>query len=133
MHLHDLLGDREPEPSATSGLGQRAVDLMELLENARALLLRDAWASIRNADVEVTVHGFGGDAHLARVGELDSVADEIEQHLGEALLIAEANGYKDLTTSVLSTSFLFWARDSVAERTVSTTLSIAYSAMFRVN
>ena len=33
MHLHDLLGDREPEPSATSGLGQRAVDLMELLED----------------------------------------------------------------------------------------------------
>src|SRR5262247_1965696 len=91
MHLHDLLGDREPEPSATSGLGQRAVDLMELLENARALLLRDAWASIRHADVEVTVHGFGGDAHLARVGELDGVADEVKQYLREALLIPEAN------------------------------------------
>src|SRR5215472_14577908 len=91
MHLHDLLGDREPEPSATSGLGQRAVDLMELLENARALLLRDAWASIRHADVEATVHGFGGDAHLARVGELDGVADEVQQYPREALLIPEAN------------------------------------------
>src|SRR5215469_9751168 len=40
---------------------------------------------------------------------------------------------RDLATSVLSASFLFWARDSVAERTVATTLSIAYSVMFRVN
>src|SRR5262250_3087362 len=36
----------------------------------------------------------------------------------------------DLATSVLSASFLFCARDSVAERTVSTTLSIAYSDVF---
>jgi hypothetical protein len=39
----------------------------------------------------------------------------------------------DLATSVLSANFLFWASDSVAERTVSTTLSMAYSDMFRVN
>src|SRR5262245_47786683 len=40
---------------------------------------------------------------------------------------------RDFATSVLSASFLFWARDSVAERTVSTTLSMAYSAMLRAN
>jgi hypothetical protein len=39
----------------------------------------------------------------------------------------------DLPTDVVSVSFLFLARDSVAARTVSTTLSIAYSLMFRVN
>jgi len=33
MHFDDLLGDRKPESSATRGLGQRAVDLMELLED----------------------------------------------------------------------------------------------------
>ena len=31
------------------------------------------------------------DAHLAGVGELDGVADQVEQHLGEALLVAEAD------------------------------------------
>src|SRR5215467_10070313 len=36
----------------------------------------------------------------------------------------------DLSTDVLSVSFLFWASDSVAARTVSTTLSIAYSDMY---
>jgi hypothetical protein len=39
----------------------------------------------------------------------------------------------DFATSVLSASFLFWASDSVAARTVSTMLSIAYSLMFKVN
>src|SRR4029453_12977261 len=34
MHLHDLLGHGEPEAGTTRGLGQRAVDLMELLEDA---------------------------------------------------------------------------------------------------
>src|SRR5262245_65072388 len=40
---------------------------------------------------------------------------------------------RDLATSVLSASFLLCARDSVAERTVSTTLAMAYSTMFSVN
>jgi len=34
---------------------------------------------------------------------------------------------KDFATSVLRASFLFWAGDSVAERTVSTTVSIVRS------
>src|SRR5262249_23497939 len=39
----------------------------------------------------------------------------------------------DLSTEVVSVRFLFWASDLVAARTVSTTLSMAYSVMFRVN
>jgi hypothetical protein len=38
-----------------------------------------------------------------------------------------------LSTDVVRVSFLFCASDSVAARTVSTTLSIAYSVMLRVN
>ena len=38
-----------------------------------------------------------------------------------------------LVTSVLSASFLVSASDSVAARTVSTTLSMAYSPRFRLN
>ena len=33
----------------------------------------------------------GDDAHLAGVGELDGVADEVEEHLREALLVAQAD------------------------------------------
>src|SRR5215471_3553179 len=47
VHLHDLLGDGEPEASTALSLGVGIVDLMQLLEDARAFLLRNAWASIR--------------------------------------------------------------------------------------
>ena len=36
MHLHDLLGDGEPEAGTALGLGVGAVDLMELLEDTSA-------------------------------------------------------------------------------------------------
>src|SRR5262249_43069905 len=62
-----------------------------------------------------------GDVHLADVGELDGIANEIEQNLREALLVPEANGERLVQS------------DSVAARTVSTTLSMAYSLMFKVN
>src|SRR5215468_5919677 len=91
MHLDDLLGDRKPESSASSRLGQRAVDLMELLENANLLLFGNAWPGIGHADVEVAVDRLGTHTHLADVCELDGVPNEIEQHLCEALFVAEAN------------------------------------------
>src|SRR5262249_13712174 len=40
---------------------------------------------------ETAVPRARGDAHLAGVSELDGVANEIEQHLREALLITQAN------------------------------------------
>ena len=42
------------------------------------------------ATAKAAVRDAGHDAHLARVGELDGVADEVEQHLRQALLVAEA-------------------------------------------
>src|SRR5215831_14600665 len=63
------------------------------------------------------------------VGELDGVARQTEQHLREALFVTEGNwdvhGRRQRELLVLG--------DSVAARTVSTTLSMAYSVMFRVN
>src|SRR5262249_11309102 len=52
----------------------------------------DTRACIRDAKVEMAVHGFGGHPHLASVRELYCVAYEIKQHLSEALLVAETNG-----------------------------------------
>src|SRR5262245_10178928 len=92
MHLDDLLGDRKPESSATSGLGQRAVDLMELLENANLLLFGNTWPGIGHADVEVAVDCLGTHTHLADVCELDGVPNEVEEHLSEALLVAKPDG-----------------------------------------
>ena len=91
MHLYDLLGDGEAESRPTLGLGVGAVDLMELLEDADLLLARNAGARVGHANGEVAIVSGRGDAHLSRVRELDGVADQIEEHLREALLVAEAD------------------------------------------
>jgi hypothetical protein len=74
MHLDDLLGDRKSESSATSRLGRRAVNLMELIEYAGLLVLRNPRSRVRHADGEVSVYRRRGDTDLASVGELDGVA-----------------------------------------------------------
>src|SRR6202011_3453158 len=72
-------------------LGMRVIDLMELLEDPRPLLLRDAGASVHHTDREVPVDSFGADADLTCISELDCIANEIEQHLRKTLLIADTN------------------------------------------
>ena len=42
MHLDNLLGNGEPQPGAAFRLGVGAVDLVELLEDARLVLLGNA-------------------------------------------------------------------------------------------
>ena len=92
VHLDDLPGNGEPEARAALGFGKGAVNLVELLEYARLLLRRDPRSRVRHADGEVTVNRLRRDAHFTRVGKFDGVADEVKEHLGQALLIAEANG-----------------------------------------
>ena len=91
VHLDDLLGDGEAEAGPALGLGVGVVDLVELLEDAVQLLRRYPWTRVGHGNGEVAVHGRRGDAHFASVGELDGVADEVEEHLGEALLVAQAD------------------------------------------
>ena len=81
VHLDDLLGDGEAEAGPALGLGVGVVDLVELLEDALQLLGRYPRTRVGHGNSEVAVHGRCGDAHLASVGELDGVADEIEEHL----------------------------------------------------
>ena len=80
------------------------------------MLFGYTWPRIRDADGEVAVHAFDCHAHLARIGELDCIANEIEEHLVRCCSSRMPMG-RHLTTSVLSSSLLFWASDSVAELT----------------
>ena len=91
MHLDDLLGDGKAKAGAAFGLGIGVIDLMELLEDTLQLLGRYSGTRVRHADGEAAIHRRRGDAHLARVGELDGVADEVEEHLREPLLVAPAD------------------------------------------
>src|SRR5262245_46253114 len=67
---------------------------MKLLEDAGLVLFGNARSCISHADVEVAVYGLSGDTHLARIGELDRVAYEVEKDLSEALLVAEPDGQR---------------------------------------
>jgi hypothetical protein len=90
VQLDDALGDGEPEPGAALLLRVGAVDLMELMEYPRLLGGRNAGTGIDDRDREHTIGHAGGNAHLAVIGELDGVAHEIEQDLGDAPLVALA-------------------------------------------
>src|SRR5262249_32984699 len=91
MHFDNLLGDGEAKPRTAFRLGVRAVDLVELLEDARLVLLRDAGPGVGHTQGEMAIAGSGGDAYLAGVGELDGIAHQVEQHLSETLLVAHAH------------------------------------------
>ena len=92
MHLHNLLGDGEAQARAALGLGKRAVDLVELLEDPTLLIKGYAGAGVGHRDGEMAIPRARGDAHLAGVGEFDGVPNEVQQHLREALLIPETDG-----------------------------------------
>src|SRR5690349_11541674 len=91
VHLHDLLGDREPEAGPPLGLGTRAVDLVKFFEDALLLLQGNPWSRVAHTDREITMHGRGANPHLTFVGEFDGVSNEVEYDLGEALLVTHAN------------------------------------------
>ena len=64
---------------------------MELLEDTILLVEWYAGPGVRYRDGEMAVLGARGRAHLAGVGELDGVSNEVEEHLREALFVSEAN------------------------------------------
>src|SRR5215475_5438180 len=91
MHLDNLSRNGKTQPCAALGTRVRTVDLAEFLENPLALVCRNSRSRIVDANGKVAICYAGRDAHLTSVCELDGVADEIEQHLGQALLVAESD------------------------------------------
>ena len=81
LHLDNALRDREAEPGAALLAGVRAVDLLELLEDLAVVRGGDAGAGIAHRQHGIAVLGGRPDRDLACIGELDRVADEVEQHL----------------------------------------------------
>src|SRR5215831_18789751 len=62
VHLDDLLGDGEAKTGAALGLGHRAVDLMELLEDPILLIEWYAGPGVRHRDGEMAVPRASDDA-----------------------------------------------------------------------
>src|SRR5438445_4251793 len=105
VHFDNLLGNGEAKTSTAFGLRIRVIDLMELFEDSRPLLLRDARASVHHTDREVSVDSFSGHADLTSISELDCIADEIEQHLRKPLLVAEDRKSTRLNSSHANISY----------------------------
>ncbi len=97
---HQFAADREAEPGATVATGGGAVGLREGIED---LLLGggiDTDPGVRDLEGQVQMDAIvlgerDADPDLAAFGELDGVAEQVEQHLAEVVHIAE-NAERDV-------------------------------------
>ena len=92
-HGDELLGDRQAEPGAAEPAGDRAVGLLERCEQLGLPVGVDADARVPDLehDLHASVQGPARadlDLDLAFVGELDRVADQVHEHLAQAVRVA---------------------------------------------
>ncbi len=90
MHLNDALGYGEPQAGAALLAGDRIVGLLELLKQLGLIDSGDARSGVPDRYTERTIVRFGRDGDFANIGELNGVADEINQDLGQAAAVAAA-------------------------------------------
>ena len=121
VHFDDPLGDRQSEPGPALLFRGRAVRLLELGEDLGLVGLADAGSGVANGDRERAVRGGSLDGDFSRVGELDGVADEIEQDLRDTPLVAIPSA--GASTSALNTRCLAVASGSTALTTPCTYLT----------
>ena len=88
MHFHNPLRNGEAEAGTAFFLCGGQIGLLELFEDFVLILYGDAWTGIVHREGERAVRGRRLDRDFALVGELDRIADEIEQDLREPALVA---------------------------------------------
>src|SRR6202022_4343850 len=88
LHFDHALGDRQTQPGAALLTRIRIVDLLELAEDPLLVGVGNARPGIAHLEDELAAIGRAADLDLALVGELDRVADEVQQHLREPARVA---------------------------------------------
>src|SRR5258708_5848060 len=88
MHFDEALCDSKTEAGAALAPRARVVDLLELLKDARMVRLRDPGPSVPDADLEHAVQYHRRHDDGAMVGELDGIAEEVDEHLRDPTLVA---------------------------------------------
>ena len=76
------------EPGSALGLGGRAVGLLEFVEDLGLVGGADSGPGVADRDGERAVGRGRLDGDLAHVRELDRVADQVQQDLRDATLVA---------------------------------------------
>src|SRR5262249_14125553 len=90
VHLDDALGDRQAEAGPALLAGNRAVGLLELLEDLGLIVRGNPGPGVANRNRERPVCCLCSDRHLALVGEFYRVAAELKQPRREPLPTAVA-------------------------------------------
>src|ERR1700733_14294230 len=88
QQIGQTLHDRKTETDAFAAFARRIVELMELLENRRELLGRDANASVPHFEAQLVAAAPTPKQDLARFGVFDRVRDQVADHLCEQSRIA---------------------------------------------
>src|SRR5207302_10697789 len=87
MVLNDSFCDVKPQARALATLVLRLMPVA--IEDTRDLIGRNPWSVVADGDAHHRAPGLAHDTNLAARGrELDGVADEVRQHLHDALAIA---------------------------------------------
>ena len=103
MHLNDALRYGEPQAGATLLARDGIVGLLELLEELGLIGSGNSRASVADRYMERAVVSFGRYGDFTGNGELNGVADEIDQDLRQAAAVA---GGSSGPISILNASFL---------------------------
>src|SRR5262249_21155924 len=90
VHLNDAPGYCQAQPSAPLLAGNRIVGLLKLLKQLGLIGSRNPRTGIADRYMERAIISFGLDGDLAGIGELNGVADEIDQDLRQTTAIASA-------------------------------------------
>src|ERR1700730_249361 len=83
--------DRKPQAASTLLTRDAVIDLLELVKNARLIGQRDPGTRILDRNLKMIADGVDADLYVAGVGEFDSIAHEVEHHLGQPPLVSIAD------------------------------------------
>jgi len=90
VHLNDALRYGEPKTGAAFLAGDGIVGLLKLLKQPHLVGSGDAGSRVTDRDMECVVVRFCLDGDLARIRELNGVANEIDQDLRQAATVTVA-------------------------------------------
>src|SRR6516164_478395 len=90
VHLNDPLGDGQSQAGAALLARDRIVGLLELMKQLGLVRSGDARAGVADRDMECAIVRFGLDGNFAGIGELNGVADKIDQNLRQSSAVTMA-------------------------------------------
>src|SRR5262249_7106064 len=90
VHLNDALRYGETQAGTALLAGNGIVGLLKLLKQLGLISTRNAGAGVADRYMECAVGRFGLDGDFTRIGELNGVANEIDQDLGQAAAVTVA-------------------------------------------